>query len=160
MLVPRVVALPFHISLPLRLLALHTSLGYGFPHITVNWMASPRTAFCVICAARRPPVGSRHLSPILLRPFGIPIRLGLTSEREWREDMQRLPPLTNVPVFGVFMVGAGMILAGMVMSLVDRRLFGQPWHFASLRDLVYGTILWAIPTTLVVFSEALDKTPD
>jgi hypothetical protein len=84
----------------------------------------------------------------------------LAGAREWREDLQRLPPLSNVLVFGVLMVGIGMILATLVKTLVDWRLFGQPWHFISVRDLVYGSILWVIVSVLIVFSNTETKTPD
>jgi hypothetical protein len=81
----------------------------------------------------------------------------LAGAREWREDIQRLPPLSNVLVFGVLMVGIGMMLARLVKSLVDWKLFGQPWHFVSIRDLVYGTILWAILSALIVLSKTRDE---
>jgi hypothetical protein len=102
----------------------------------------------------------RIIVPILVRPFGIPIRPSLTGAREWREDIQRLPPLSNVLVFGVLMIGIGMMLAKLVKSLVDWKLFGQPWHFVSIRDLVYGTILWAIVSTLIVLFKSSDENPD
>jgi hypothetical protein len=102
----------------------------------------------------------RIIVPILVRPFGIPIRPSLTGAREWREDIQRLPPLSNVLVFGVLMIGIGMMLANLVKSLVDWKLFGQPWHFVSIRDLVYGTILWAIVSTLIVLFKSSDENPD
>jgi len=100
----------------------------------------------------------RVIVPILVRPFGIPIRPSFMGGREWREDIQRLAPLSSVLVFGVLMVGIGMILATLVMRFVDWKLFGQPWHFISLRDLVYGTILWAIVSVLIVISKTDTKT--
>lgn len=33
----------------------------------------------------------------------------------------------------------------------------QPWHFVSIRDLVYGTILWAIVSTLIVLFKSSDE---
>jgi hypothetical protein len=58
------------------------------------------------------------------------------------------------------MIGIGMMLAKLVKSLVDWKLFGQPWHFVSIRDLVYGTILWAIVSTLIVLFKSSDENPD
>jgi hypothetical protein len=92
----------------------------------------------------------RVIVPVLVRPFGIQIRPSFIGRREWREDIQRLTPLSNVLVFGVLMVGIGMILAELVKSLVDWKVFSQPWRFIPVRDLVYGTILWAFVSVLLL----------
>jgi hypothetical protein len=137
-------------------LAQATALSYRFRMSpSVGWLA--RDLVSVALALPVALLWIRVIVPILVRPFGIPIRPSFISGREWREAIQRLPPLSNVLVFGVLMVGIGMILATLVKSLVDWRLFGQPWHFMSVRDLVYGTILWAIISTLIVFSKARDE---
>lgn len=126
--------------------------------LSVGWLArdlvSVALAFPVVL------LWIRVIVPILVRPFGVPIRPSFIGGREWREEIRRLNPLSNVLVFGVLMVGIGMILATLVRSLVDWRLFGQPWHFISIRDLVYGTILWAIVSVLIVVSKTETKTPN
>ena len=125
---------------------------------TVGWLA--RDLVSVALALPVVLLWIRVIVPVLVRPFGIAIRPSLIGGREWREAIQRLPPLSNVLVFGVFMVGIGMILATLVKSFVDWKLFGQPWHFMSVRDLVYGTILWAIVSVLVVLSKTETKSPE
>jgi hypothetical protein len=125
---------------------------------SVGWLA--RDLVSVALALPVALLWIRVIVPLLVRPFGIPIRPSFIGGREWREEIQRLPPLSNVLVFGVLMVGIGMILATLVKSLVDWRLFGQPWRFISLRDLVYGTILWAIVSALIVLSKTETKTPE
>jgi len=125
---------------------------------SVGWLA--RDFVSVALALPVALLWIRVIVPILVRPFGIPIRPSFIGGREWREDIQRLPPLSNVLVFGVLMVGIGMILAKLVMGFVDWKIFGQPRHFISLRDLVYGTILWAIVSVLIVLSKTETKTPE
>jgi hypothetical protein len=140
-------------------LAQAAALGYRFRMSpSVGWLA--RDVVSVALALPVALLWIRVIVPILVRPFGIPIRPSFVGGREWRDDIQRLPPLSNVLVFGVLMIGIGMILATLVKSLVDWRLFGQPWHFFSVRDLVYGTILWAIVSVLIVLSKTETKTPE
>jgi hypothetical protein len=122
---------------------------------SIGWLG--RDLICLALALPIALLWIRIIVPVLVRPFGIPLRPSLTGGREWREEIQRLPPLSNILVFGVLMSGIGMILARLVMSFVESKLFGQPWHFASLRDLVYATIFWAILSTLVVLSKARDE---
>ena len=141
------------------MLALAAALNYRFRMSpTVGWLA--RDLVSVAVALPVVLLWIRVIVPVLVRPFGIPIRPSFIGGREWREAIQSLPPLSNVLVFGVLMVGIGMILATLVKSFVDWRLFGQPWHFMSVRDLVYGTILWAIVSVLVVLSKTDTKTPE
>jgi hypothetical protein len=141
------------------LLAQATALGYRL-RMSPSMGRFARDLVSVVLALPVALLWIRIIVPILVRSFGILIRPSLAGAREWREDLQRLPPLSNVLVFGVLMVGIGMILATLVKSLVDWRLFGQPWHFISIRDLVYGSILWVIVSVLIVFSKTETKTPD
>ena len=141
------------------MLALAVALNYRFRMSpTVGWLA--RDLVSVALALPVVLLWIRVIVPVLVRPFGIPIRPSFIGGREWRESIQRLPPLSSVLVFSVLMVGIGMILATLVKSFVDWRLFGQPWHFISVRDLVYGTILWAIVSVFVVLSKTETKTPE
>lgn len=141
------------------MLAQAAALSYRFRMSpSVGWLA--RDLVSVALALPVALLWIRVIVPILVRPFGIPIRPSFIGGREWREAIQRLSPLNNVLVFGVLMVGIGMILATLVKSLVDWRLFGQPWHFMSVRDLVYGTILWAIISVLIVLLKTETKTPE
>jgi hypothetical protein len=141
------------------MLAQAAVLGYrSRMSLSVGWLA--RDLVSVALALPVTLLWIRVIVPVLVRPFGIPIRPSFISGREWLDEIQRLPPLSNVLVCGVLMIGIGMILATLVKSLVDWKLFGEPWHFTSLRDLVYGTIFWAIVSVLIVLSKTETKTPD
>lgn len=142
-----------------HVLAQAAALGYGF-HMSASlaWLA--RDSVSVALALPVVFLWTRVIVPILVRPFGVPIRPSFIGGRKWREDIQRLPPLSNVLVFGVLMVGIGMILVRLVKSLVDWRLFGQPLRFISLRDLVYGIIFWALVSVVIVLFKTEKKTPD
>jgi len=66
---------------------------------TVGWLA--RDLVSVALALPVALLWIRVIVPVLVRPFGIPIRPSFAGGREWREA---LPPLSNVLVFGVLIV--------------------------------------------------------
>jgi len=134
------------------------ALGYRLRmSLSVGWLA--RDVVSLVLALPVALLWIRVIVPILVRPFGIPIRPSFVGGREWRADIRRLPAPSNVLVIGVLMVGIGMILVRLVKSLVDWRLFGQPLRFISVRDLVYGTIFWATVSVLIVLFKTETKTP-
>jgi hypothetical protein len=142
-----------------HVLALAAAFNYRFRMSpTAGWFARDLTSMALALPVVL--LWIRVIVPVLVRPFGIPIPTSFIGRGEWREAIQRLPTLTNMLVLGVLMVGIGMILATLVRSFVEWRLFGQPWHFMSVRDLVYGTILWAIISVLVLLSKIDTKTPE
>jgi hypothetical protein len=76
-------------------LAQAAALGYRFRMSpSIGWLA--RDLVSVALALPVAHLWIRVIVPILVRPFGIPIRPSFIGGREWREDIQRLPPLSNV----------------------------------------------------------------
>lgn len=85
----------------------------------------------------------RVVVPLLVRPFGIELSVGLVGWREWRAELAQLNRGAYVVVVGVLMWGCWMAVAPLIMGYVRWKYLGGGW-LIPVRDLAYGMMFWSI----------------